>query len=435
MTRFLWDDAGFEPDPRTPKTKRQESAAPKPPAPGSDPGTPVTVTQLNTWIAAAIDEKIKKIWIAGEISDYSQPRSGHIYLTLKDETSQIRAVIWRSAAERLKFQLEDGQSVIGYGRVDVYSPRGSYQIVLDKVEPQGIGALQLAFRQLHDRMAKQGFFDLEKKRPLPAFPRRLGFVTSPSGAALQDFLEVAKRRWPGIEIIVIPSRVQGEGAADEIAKGIEIAQRLRPKLDVLVVGRGGGSMEDLWCFNEEVVVRAIASSKIPTVSAVGHEIDVTLCDLAADLRALTPSEAAERILPSQEELHGVLANFQGRMARAMLSMIEHYRIRLDGLRHRPVLMRPDETIQRRIQRLDELNLRLDQAVDRRLVELRHRLATQAATLEALSPIRTLHRGYSISRDLESGRIIRDASMVKAGQTIETQIEDSLIESVVSKVRK
>lgn len=433
MTRFLWDDAGFDPEPQPVKGLKAETSKTKEAAPGSESGSPMSVSQLNALIASAIEAKIKKVWVAGEISDFSQPRSGHIYLTLKDDASQIRAVIWRSAAERLKFQLEDGQAVLGFGRIDVYSPRGSYQIVLDKVEPQGVGALQLAFQQLHDKLRKQGLFDPEKKRNLPVFPARIGFVTSPSGAALQDFLEVARRRWPQIEILVIPSRVQGEGAAEEIAAGIAMAQCILPELDVLVVGRGGGSMEDLWCFNEEVVVRALAASKIPTVSAVGHEIDVTLSDLVADLRALTPSEAAERILPDQEEVRDALSSLHGRATRAMISLLERYRIRLDGLRQRPVLTRPEETLQRRSQRLDELSLRMDQAIDRQMTNFKHELAKQAATLEALSPIRTLHRGYSICREQKTGRILRHASNVKVGDVIDIQLADAHLESVVSKI--
>ncbi len=431
MTRFLWDDAGFEPDPRPSSGARKKTPETK--SPGSDPDSPLSVSQLNASIAAAIEAKIKKIWVVGEISDFSQPRSGHIYLSLKDDISQIRAVVWRSVAERLKFQLEDGQSVIGYGRIDVYAPRGTYQIVLEKIEPQGVGALQLAFMQLHDKLQKQGFFDAQRKRVLPVFPQRVGFVTSPSGAALQDFLEVARRRWPGVEMIIIPTRVQGESAGEEIALAIAAAQRIRPMLDVLVVGRGGGSMEDLWCFNEEVVIKAIVASKIPTVSAVGHEIDVTLSDLAADMRALTPSEAAERILPNQEEVRESITSLNGRATRAILHMLERYRLRMDGLSQRPVIARPVEIIQRRAQRLDELSVRMEQAIDRCLVERRHQLATQAATLEALSPIRTLHRGYSICRKHSDGRIIRQANEAKVGETIDTQLGDAVIESVVSKI--
>ncbi len=431
MTRFLWDDAGFESDPLPLKGSREKVADAKPV--GSDPESPISVSQLNARIAAAIESKINKVWVAAEVADFSQPRSGHIYLTLKDDASQIRAVIWRSTAERLKFQIEDGQAVICFGRIDVYSPRGTYQIVLDKVEPQGVGALQLAFQQLRDKLQKQGLFDPTRKRLLPNFPRRIGFVTSPSGAALQDFLEIARRRWPAIELIVIPTRVQGDGAGVEIAQAIAMAQRIHPALDVLVVGRGGGSMEDLWCFNEEVVVRAVAGSKIPTVSAVGHEIDVTLCDLAADLRALTPSEAAERILPNQEEVRETLSTLNGRATRSILSLIDRYRLRVDSLGGRPVLTRPEEIIQRRAQRLDELSLRIEQAIDRQLIDRRHRLATQAATLEALSPIRTLHRGYSICRKLKNGRIVREASDISIGETLETQLGNARFESVVSRV--
>jgi exodeoxyribonuclease VII large subunit len=287
--------------------------------------------------------------------------------------------------------------------------------------------------QLHDKLQKQGLFDADRKRMLPVFPRRVGFVTSPSGAALQDFLEVARRRWPAVEMLVIPTRVQGEGAGEEIANAIAAAQRIRPALEVLVVGRGGGSMEDLWCFNEEVVVKAIAASKIPTVSAVGHEIDVTLSDLAADMRALTPSEAAERILPNQEEVRESVASLNGRATRAILNLLERYRLRLDGLSQRPVVSRPEEIIQRRVQRLDELSVRMEQAIDRCLVERRHQIATQAATLEALSPIRTLHRGYSICRKHSDGRIIRQANDAEVGDTIDIQLGNAIIESTVSKI--
>ncbi len=432
MTRFLWDDAGFEPDPRSLPASRKKAAETK--SPGSDPETPLSVSQLNAAIAAAIESKIKKVWVVGEVSDFSKPRSGHIYFSLKDDLSQVRAVAWRSVAEKLKFHLEDGQSVIGFGRIDVYSPRGTYQIVLEKIEPQGVGALQLAFMQLHDKLQKQGLFEAHRKRMLPVFPRRVGFVTSPSGAALQDFLEIARRRWPAVKLLVIPTRVQGEGAGSEIANAIAAAQRIRPALDVLVVGRGGGSMEDLWCFNEEVVVQAVAASNIPTVSAVGHEIDVTLADLAADMRALTPSEAAERILPNQEEVRENLASLGGRATRAILSMLERYRLRLDAFSQRSVLTRPEETIHRRVQRLDELSLRMEQAIDRLLAERSHRLATQAATLEALSPIRTLHRGYSVCRKHASSRIIRRAEDVAVGETIDTQLGDASIESIVSRIQ-
>ncbi len=433
MSRFLWDDPEFEAE--TENVKSKPRSAPKKPelAPGASPESPLTVAQLNACVAAAIEINLPRVWLIGEISDFSQPRSGHIYLTLKDDTAQVRAVIWRSTAARLGFQLEDGQSVVCFGRVEVYAPRGSYQVIIDKVEPQGVGALQLAFRQLHAKLEREGLFDPTKKRPLPVFPNRIGFVTSPSGAAIRDFLEIAQRRWPGVEILVIPAKVQGEGAVEEIAKGIAAASRIRPRLDILVVGRGGGSMEDLWCFNEEVVVRAIAKSPIPTVSAVGHEIDVTLADLVADMRALTPSEAAERIIPNQFEIRDWLLSIENRSIQAMRGLIERYRLRLDSLRQRPVLTRPEESLQLRMQRLDELGSRLELGIDRQLDQHRNALSTIAATVEALSPLRTLQRGYSICRSEQSGSLIRSIQDATSGDTLRTELADGHVESVVQRV--
>ncbi len=476
MTRFLWDDSEFEEEsphvstsgngendrspltssgrgynessPLTPSSGRgvgEEGAAQgssrsrrpisestvRSAIPGETSEHPLSISQLNACVAAAIEISIPKVWVAGEVSDFSQPRSGHVYLSLKDEASQIRAVIWRSTAERLKFSIEDGQSVVCYGRLDVYSPRGSYQLVIEKIEPQGVGALQLALKQLHAKLEREGLFDPTKKRPMPAFPTRIGFVTSPSGAAIRDFLEIAHRRWPGSEIIVIPAKVQGDGAAEEIARGIIIANKLRPSLDVLVVGRGGGSMEDLWCFNDEVVVRAVGKSSIPTVSAVGHDIDVTLCDLVADLRAATPSEAAERIIPNQDEIRDWLSSIENRSSIAMRSLIDRLRMRLDGLRQRPVLLRPEESLQLRMQKLDDLSQRLEMGIDRQLDRHRHGFATIAAKIEALSPIKTLSRGFSICRLQPSGKILKSSRDADTGDRIRTELVDGYIESIVS----
>lgn len=435
MSRFLWDDPEFEAESQQVKDKRRSTPKKVELVPGASPESPLSIAQLNACVAAAIEINIPRVWVAGEISDFSQPRSGHIYLTLKDDIAQVRAVIWRSTASHLGFQLEDGQAVVCFGRVEVYAPRGSYQVIIEKVEPQGVGALQLAFRQLHSKLEREGLFDPGKKRALPAFPTRIGFVTSPSGAAIRDFLEIAQRRWPGVEILVVPAKVQGEGAAEEIAKGIATANRIRPKLDVLVVGRGGGSMEDLWCFNEEVVVRAIAKSSIPTVSAVGHEIDVTLADLVADLRALTPSEAAERIIPNQSELRDWLLSIEGRSIQAMRGLIDKYRLRLDALRQRPVLTRPEESLQLRMQKLDEISERLDLGIDRQLVRHRNLLATIAATVEALSPLKTLQRGYSICRSQPSGSLVRSIHDAAAGDALLTEFADGHLESVVRKIVK
>src|SRR5438874_4088156 len=315
----------------------------------------LSVSQLSQLIEGTLESAFQSVWVSGEVSEVSRPHSGHVYFTLRDETAQLKAVIWRSVASRLRFQLEDGQQVICHGDLDVYPPRGTYQLVVRQVEPAGLGALQLAFKQLQERLAAEGLFDPARKRPLPMFPRRVGFVTSPSGAAIQDFLQVAARRFHGVEILVIPARVQGEGACEEIVRGIRLANQLRPPLDVLVVGRGGGSLEDLWCFNEEAVVRAIHASSIPVVSAVGHEIDVTLADLVADVRALTPSEAAERVIPSADELTSRLAVFRRRIVSMLRSRATAARRHVDQLARSRLLRNPRLLIYDRARRLDELD--------------------------------------------------------------------------------
>ncbi len=328
-TGWLWgeDDSATNRSTRpAPISKIPRQTTPKQPViPGTVLEAPLTVSQLNQIVKGVLDDNIPPVWIEAEISDLARPSSGHLYMTLKDSQSQIRAVMWKGAASKLTFRLEDGQALLCYGALDVYSPRGSYQFIVQKAQPKGIGALQLAFQQLHAKLSAEGLFDQERKKPLPMFPKRIGFVTSPSGAAVRDFLEVLRRRWQGVEVMIIPAKVQGKEAAKEIADGIRLASRVRPKLDLLVVGRGGGSLEDLWCFNEEVVVRAIAACPLPTVSAVGHEIDVTLCDLAADVRALTPTEAAERILPDSQLLIQQLAAVHRSMTQHVQLQVSHRR--------------------------------------------------------------------------------------------------------------
>src|SRR4051795_6448087 len=346
----------------------------------------LTVAQLTRQIKNALEGEFPSVWVVGEISNFSRPQSGHCYFTLKDDQAQIRAVVWRSAAARLKFDLADGLDVVCHGHLDVYAPRGSYQLVIDELQPKGVGALELALRKLRDKLAAEGLFDAARKRKLPAFPRRVAFVTSPTGAAIHDFLQVLRRRWRGVDVLVIPARVQGDGAAQEIVAGIRLANRVLPRPDVLVVGRGGGSLEDLWTFNEEAVVRAIAASKIPTVSAVGHEIDVTLADLVADVRALTPSEAAERIVPAADEVADVVRGLNIRLTAAMTTRLIHLRSRVESLASRPALSRPLEGIHLRSRRLDELTVHGTAAVRRLVREYEGRLATMAGKIDSLSPL-------------------------------------------------
>jgi exodeoxyribonuclease VII large subunit len=392
----------------------------------------LSVTELNVRLRDALQRQFPSVWVSGEISDLARPGSGHIYLTLKDDQGQMRAVMWRSAARALPFELTDGLEVICEGSIDLYPPRGTYQLVIRQVEPKGTGALQLALHQLRERLTAEGLFEGARKRPLPRFPGRVAVVTSPTGAAVRDFLEVQRRRWRASEVLILPTRVQGAEAANEIVAAIERAQRLRPLPDVLVVTRGGGSLEDLWCFNDERVVRAIAASCIPLVSAVGHEIDVTLADLAADVRALTPSEAAERIWPSCEEVRGELEGCGRLMVRLLERRLQMARARLDWLAARPVLARPERPLLDWTRRLDETEVRLQQSLAQQIRHTRRQLEGLAARLDGLSPLAVLGRGYSLTFDHETGTLIRSPEQLRAGQWIRTRFASG---QVVSQVRR
>jgi exodeoxyribonuclease VII large subunit len=381
----------------------------------------LSVSELTSLVKDSLRAAFSSVWVAGEISNLSQPQSGHIYLTLKDSGAQLRAVVWRSAASRLKFQLQDGLEVLCHGEIDVYAPHGSYQLIVREIEPRGEGALQLALKQLRARLAAEGLFDVTHKKPLPAFPRRIALVTSPTGAAIRDFLEVAGRRWRGPEILIVPTSVQGAEAAPQIVAAIATVGRLRDPPDVLVLARGGGSLEDLWCFNEEMLVRAIFRCPIPVVSAVGHEIDVTLADLVADVRALTPSEAAERVVPSAEEVRVGLRHVAQRMTAALRGRVEHARSRWAALAERPVLRRPHERLHDLARKLDELELRAKRAAWNCLKQVRNQLSASAGRLESLSPLAVLGRGYSVTMRVRDHGIVRDSADVSLGEQLDTRL--------------
>ncbi|MGI9427484.1 MAG: exodeoxyribonuclease VII large subunit [Bythopirellula sp.] len=401
----------------------------------SQPEQVFSVTQLTAQIKGVVEQQFANVWVAGEISNFSRPQSGHCYLTLKDDNAQLRAVIWRGTASKLKFDVHDGLEVVCRGRLDVYPPRGSYQLVIEQIQPQGIGALELALRKLREKLGKEGLFDAARKRSLPIFPRKIGVVTSPTGAAIRDFLEVLRRRWSGVEVLVLPVRVQGEGAAEEVAAAIKQANRLRPELDVLVVTRGGGSLEDLWAFNEEPVVRALASSRVPTVSAIGHEIDVTLADLAADVRALTPSEAAERVVPSAQDVKEVLQGLRSRMQTALVSRASTMRHRLDAIASRTVFARPLDPIHHLARQVDELTGRLDAACRLGLRERQSALTALAGKLDTLSPLAVLGRGYSLTHDEKTGRLITSSKRLRRDQRIVTRLAEGAVVSTVSEIKK
>ncbi len=431
---FTDDEADETPGVFVPEVDLSIALVPIVPEPILPPEPAVlSVSQLTDAIQGTLQAEFSSIRVSGEVSEVSRPHSGHIYFTLKDDSSQIRAILWRSAAQRLKFELEDGQQVICHGDIDVYPPRGTYQLVVQRVEPQGIGALQLAFRQLQQRLAAEGLFNPARKRKLPKFPRRIGFVTSPSGAAIHDFVQVIRRRFRGVQLLVIPAKVQGQGAAADIVRGIQLANRLQPPLDALVVGRGGGSIEDLWCFNEEPVVRAIFASRVPVVSAVGHEIDVTLADLVADVRALTPTEAAERVVPSAAELREQLSVITRRMKSSLVNQLMSARRHLQLLANRRVLTHPLDRIYERSRRLDELSLSMDQAIRRKAKRSRERLIATAARLESLSPLQVLARGYSVTQRMD-GSLLRDLSQLNIGEPIITRLQHGEIVSRVAEIK-
>ena len=392
----------------------------------------LSVSELTGFIKEILEASFPSVWVSGEISNFSRPQSGHCYFTLKDDAAQIRAVLWRATANRSRLDLHDGLEVICSGQLDLYAPRGTYQFVVKDIQPKGLGALELRLRRLREKLAAEGLFDRERKRALPSFPCQVAFVTSPTGAAVRDFLEVLRRRWRGVNVLVVPVRVQGDGAAEEIAGAIRMVNRLRRRIDVLIVGRGGGSLEDLWAFNEESVVRAIHGSEIPVISAVGHEIDVTLSDLVADVRALTPSEAAELLAPAAEEVLITLKRQERRLLTALRNRALAGRARLESVAGRRVFRRPFERVQLEARRIDELEARATRAARKRLEQVRQSLEHLGNRLESLSPLAVLGRGYSITQRASDRQVIRNAADLVQGEQIVTRFEAG---TVLSEVRK
>lgn len=407
---------------------------------------PLSVSELTLKVKGLIEARFSDAWVIGQISNLSTPRSGHIYLTLKDDGAQLPAVLWKSTASKLRFKLTDGMEIVCRGRLDVYPPQGKYQLIVEEAEPKGIGTLELAFRQLHDKLAKQGFFAPERKKPLPRFIRKIALITSPSGAAVRDFLQVLGRRTRQVDILLVPVRVQGEGASAEIAEAIRKVNRMNRidqgasqgeplrSVDCIVVTRGGGSVEDLWAFNEEPLVRAVAESRLPVVSGVGHEVDVTLCDLVADVRALTPSEAAERISREDDDIVQELVAFRRRMEDSLEKKLRFYREKLGFVEKHPALTRPERIVEQRERLLDILEERLDRTWDRRFQTASQRLSKSAAALEALSPLSVLKRGYSLT-ETDSGQRIRSVEEVEEGLAIRSRFSDGSIFSIVQKIEK
>ena len=434
---------------------------------------PLTISELTEQIKDFFELEFERVYLQGEISNLAFPRSGHVYFNLKDPFAQISAVMFRSTAQRVKFDLESGLEVLAKGRITVYKPRGQYQLIVDSIEPMGTGALQLAFEQLKQKLHTEGLFDAEYKKPLPVLPRGIGIVTSPTGAAVQDILNVLNRRFPNIPVLISPVAVQGETASREIAKAIRQLQK--EDVDIIIVGRGGGSIEDLWAFNEEIVARAIFKSNKPIISAVGHETDFTISDFVADLRAPTPSAAAELAVPLKSDLEELVQNYQDRLQYLMVQKIRGYQERLTFYKKR--LRSPEWVIQAHTMKVDDLSTRLERVlkskisehksllemVDQRLLfnspkntinlvknqindllkRLEYRtkvlieknktkLAELTHVLNSLSPLSILERGYSVTMD-ENRQTISSVKQVEIDSTIFINLSDGAIKSKTEKI--
>jgi exodeoxyribonuclease VII large subunit len=390
-----------------------------------------TVSEITREIRTSLEHKLSNICVIGEISNVRKPGSGHVYLTLKDKNAQLQAVVFRNTASRTKFELKDGMEVVSFGSITVYEPRGQYQLIINKIEPKGIGALQLAFQQLKEKLEKEGLFDHAHKKTIPFIPQKIGIVTSPTGAAIKDILNIIDRRFANVEILIYPVRVQGEGAAQEIAEAISELNNYSD-IDVIISGRGGGSLEDLWAFNEEIVARSIYNSRIPIISAVGHEIDITIADLVADKRALTPSEAGESVVPRKDLLIEKIEKFKARLLQSLTGKLRLSKEKLVRIANSYAMRQPFDRLNRWQQKLDEFAQRLNLYITHALHTERDKLSGIAGKLESLSPLNVLKRGYTITTRLEDNKSLRNIKNLSKGGKIKTNLsKGSIISEIFS----
>ncbi len=391
-----------------------------------------SVTQITNTLQRIIQNEptLQNVWVKGQVSNLSQPSSGHIYFTLKDDNSNIRGVLWRSSASRLKFLPRDGEEVLVQGQIGIYAAGSHYQIIATKVEPLGVGALQRAFEDLKQRLADEGLFDTSHKKPLPMYPTKIGVITSETGAAIQDIQQQLQKRYPLAELLLYPTLVQGEHAASQIAHAIR-AMNNRVDIDVLIVGRGGGSIEDLWSFNEEIVARAIFESNIPVVSAVGHETDFTISDMVADHRSPTPSAAVEHVVPDQQELLSQINGDRIRLNQLMLQRLSVQHTQLDTLEEGLSPDRRRATINELSQTIDGNEAAFQKAIADKLNGEKNRLQSLVDRLNSLSPLATLKRGYSISKTSE-GEIITSSQQVNVGDRLDVILSEGGLVCTVDK---
>jgi len=391
-----------------------------------------TVSELTKYARVILEDSFPGIWVEGEISNFTLHSSGHMYFSLRDAAATLKCAFFRRSNEKLKFKPKDGMKVICFGSISVYEARGEYQLIVEEIEPKGIGALQLQFQQLKEKLQKEGLFDPSRKVQVPYLPTRIGIVTSPTGAAIRDILNIARRRFSNVEIIINPVRVQGEGSKDEIAAAIRQFNKLK-NIDVMIVTRGGGSLEDLWPFNEEAVARAIYDSEIPVISAVGHEVDYTIADFVADFRAPTPSAAAELVIPKKEDLVRIIETAVTRLRNALGGRIGVLTEKLAALKESYVLRQPLNIVTQYEQKIDDLRKDIAIRIDH-LVKMRDQgWRLVSAKLEGLSPLAILNRGYSITVKLPEGVIVKDAGSLNKGDLVETKLGKGKFRSRVETV--
>lgn len=383
----------------------------------------LSVSDVTKQIKGVLELGFSNLFVRGEISNFKLHSSGHLYFTLKDEGSQISAVMWRARANQLLFKPTDGMKIIARGNVTVYEPRGNYQLDCTSLQPLGVGELQLAFERLKKKLFDEGLFDAERKKALPQYPQRIGIVTSSTGAAIRDMISVLSRRMPSIEVIVVPVKVQGIGAAEEIAEAIKVLNE-HNSADVIIIGRGGGSLEDLWAFNEEIVARGVAASSIPIISAVGHEIDFSMTDFVADLRAPTPSAAAELVVKDRNELVELIRNFYYTMTNSMNTSIDSYRQTVENLVSSYSFNKPQDILRQRNQQLDELDRRLHQSVRHALVLSKNGMESLDMRMKSLNPALILKRGYAIVR--QEGSVVSSAKVFSPVKSTSIEFQDGIV---------
>ena len=394
----------------------------------------LSVSDVNQYIKAMVDRDglLSGLCIRGEVSNYKVYPSGHHYFTLKDAGGALRCVMFKGSAVSLRFRPENGMKVLAFGRISVFPRDGAYQLYCERLTPEGVGDLYVAFEQLKVRLQQEGLFDPAHKKPIPAYPQRIAIVTSSAGAAIHDMLRILGKRYPLTKVILLPVRVQGAEAPPEICGAIRYVNRFQ-LADVIITGRGGGSMEDLWAFNDERVARTIYQSEIPVISAVGHEPDVTISDFVADLRAATPSNAAELAVPDQAELRERLLSAQSRLQQAQTRQLKLARQRLDGLKSKRVLQSPMNYLQDRRMLLDYQQKQLAACTRQQLDKKKQRFIRLTAALDAMSPLKVLSRGYSMTRD-QNGHVLRDAGAVQAGSQITVTLQTGEVDAVVQTTR-